>query len=113
MNSLIIGVLVAGTFFAFILAMGQFQPAQAQDPCKQDPKNCILVPIEWLKGKWPWPPPPDCPMCGLLDWHSILSLPDNQKFAVSVKHGPAVDTVIIEIPKVLSGPALQNTTMGK
>ncbi len=80
-------------------------------PCIQNPKSCILVPIWW----WPRPPDPDpvCPICGLLDWSKILSLPDDQKFAVSVKHGPALDTVIIEIPKVLSGPLLQNNTIGK
>ena len=114
MNYLIIAVLVAGTFFVSIAVMGQFNPAQAQDPCIQDPKNCVLVPIEWLKGKWPWPPPPDCPMCGLIkDWKDVLSLPDNQPFIVTVKHGPQVDTVVIQVPKVLSGPLLQNMTIGK
>ena len=85
------------------------------DLCVKNPDDCILVPIWWWKFKWPPPPPDDggCPVCGLLDWHKILSLPDNQKFAVSVKHGPAADTVIIEIPKVLSGPLLQNNTIGK
>jgi len=113
MNYLIIGALVAGTLFAFTLTMVQLQPAKADpNPCIQDPKSCVLVPADWLKGKFPWPPPPDCPICGLINWAGILSLPDNQKFSVSVKHGPATDVVIIEIPKVLSGPLLQNMTAG-
>ena len=84
------------------------------DPCIQNPKDCILVPIWWWKFKWPPPPDPgNCPICGLLDWSHILNLPDNQKFAVSVKHGPALDTIIMEIPKTLSGPLLQNNTIAK
>ena len=107
--SLAVTALMAGS------AMYSVPTAQAQeDPCKQDPKNCILVPIDWFKGKWPWPPPPDCPMCGLIkDWKDVLSLPDNQPFIVTVKHGPQVDTVVIQVPKVLSGPLLQNMTVGK
>jgi hypothetical protein len=109
--SLAVTALMAGS------AMYSVPTAQAQeDPCKQDPKNCILVPIDWFKGKWPWPPPPDCPMCGLIkDWKDVLSLPDNQPFIVTVKHGPQADTVVIQVPKELSGPLLQNQnmTMGK
>jgi hypothetical protein len=104
--------LITSLFLGLMAASVPSQPAQARpfDICIQNPDDCILVPIKW----WHWPPDDGCPMCGLLNWKDILTIPDNQQFTVSVKHGDLSDTVIIDIPKALTegfiGPNTLNTT---
>lgn len=104
--------LMASMLIGLTAASVPSQPVQAQsDICIQNPDACILVPIRWLQGP---PDDDDCPMCGLLDWRNILTIPDNQAVTISVKRGAQSDTVIIDIPKALTegfiGPNTLNTS---
>jgi hypothetical protein len=83
------------------------QPVKGQtniDICKLAPEVCEGVQLKW----WKWWE--DCPMCGLFDWEDLLTIPENQSFSVSVKHGPISDTIMIELPKALSGAMLNRST---
>jgi hypothetical protein len=43
----------------------------------------------------------------------ILTLPENQSYSISVQHGPNSDTIMIEIPKVLSSSILNQTNVSQ
>jgi hypothetical protein len=53
----------------------------------------------------PWPPGP-------IELGDILSIPENQSYSLSVRHGPTSDTIMIEIPKALSDAILNQSTTG-
>ena len=112
MKYLVYSGLMASMLIGLMAASVPTQPAQARpfDICIQNPDECILVPIRL----WHWPPDDGCLVCGLLDWRNILTLPDNQAFTVSVRHGPQSDQVIFDIPKAFTegfiGPNTKNTS---
>jgi len=116
MKYLVIGALVAGALFGLTAAIVQIQSVEAADAiipgCMYILGGCIpdsTNQTKWIPA-WLWYhlTGKGSGISELLDWDRILSLPENQSFSVSVKHGPAVDTVIIQIPKALSSPSAPN-----
>jgi hypothetical protein len=111
--SSLIGLVLIAAAAANILP----QQVQADGWCIDNPKDCIYVPIEWLKLRDnivnPPPNPPPCETCltNILDLERILTIPENQSFRISVQHDNVKDTVIIEIPKALTSLQQNNSTI--
>jgi hypothetical protein len=67
-------------------------------PCVIHPEICEEIP------SIPWPDP--------IKLGDILSIPENQSYSVSVRHGPTSDTIMIEIPRALSDAILNQSATG-
>jgi hypothetical protein len=74
------------------------------DICKTAPEACEGVTLPW----WWWIFCPGCPEGFNLE--DILTIPENQSFSISVRHGPTSDTIMMEIPKALSSSILNQST---
>jgi len=47
------------------------------------------------------------------DLRDILTIPENQSYSISVRHGPISDTIMIEIPKALSSSILNQSNVNQ
>jgi hypothetical protein len=114
---------MASIFVAVGLTNILYQPANAsidiRDICTVSPALCRgieprtieldpCIPRPWLC----YGVPKDMPFPGPVELRDILSIPENQSYSVSVRHGPVSDTIMIEIPKALSSSILNQTTTG-
>jgi hypothetical protein len=125
MNYIVLYASMASILVAAGLTNILYQPVSAstdiRDICTVSPALCKGIaprPIDIILDeciKRPWlceEHPRDFPWPGPIELRDILSIPENQSYSVSVRHGPVSDTIMIEIPKALSSSILNQSTTG-